>query len=131
MGVKKVDKIIFGAGMYGLYFALQCARKNQRIVVLEYDGEAFSRASYINQGKVHNGYHYPRSFATAQKSAQYFERFSHDFSFCINKQFKSIYATSNLFSWVNARQFSQFCTSIDVHCDEIDSGLYFKKGYCR
>ena len=29
------------------------------------------RATYINQARVHMGYHYPRSYSTAIKSAHY------------------------------------------------------------
>ena len=60
-----VDKIIIGAGLYGLYAALYCARRGQRVVVIERDGEPFARATYVNQARVHMGYHYPRSLATA------------------------------------------------------------------
>ena len=34
------DKIIFGAGLYGLYAALQCGRRGQRVLVLERDAAA-------------------------------------------------------------------------------------------
>ena len=62
------DKIIIGAGLYGLYAAYQCAKKGQKIIVLEYDDAPFLRATYINQARVHMGYHYPRSYSTAVKS---------------------------------------------------------------
>ena len=63
------DKLIIGAGLYGLYAALYCAKSGQSVTVLEIDKEPFSRATYINQARVHMGYHYPRSLATAMKSA--------------------------------------------------------------
>lgn len=66
------DKIIIGAGIYGLYSALFCAKKGESILVLEKDNEAFKRATYINQARVHMGYHYPRSYSTAIKSARIF-----------------------------------------------------------
>ena len=56
------DKIIIGAGLYGLYSAELCGRQGDRVLVLEYDNEPFARATYINQARVHMGYHYPRSF---------------------------------------------------------------------
>ena len=77
----KYDKIIIGAGIYGLYSALHCGKKaigGGRILVLEKEQEAFTRATYVNQARVHMGYHYPRSFSTAIKSAGYFERFNQD-----------------------------------------------------
>ena len=96
----KSDKVIIGAGLYGLYAALLCAsRWGEHVVVLECDSEAFGRATYINQARVHQGYHYPRSLSTARKSAGYFARFNEDFAFCINKSFKKVYATSSNFSY--------------------------------
>lgn len=56
------------------------------------------RATYVNQARVHQGYHYPRSISTAMKSAGYFERFNKDYAFCINKEFEQIYATSSKYS---------------------------------
>ena len=70
---KKIDKIIIGAGLYGLYAAEYSSKKGEEVLVLEYDREPFSRATYINQARVHMGYHYPRSLTTAIKSAGYEE----------------------------------------------------------
>jgi len=100
--MKQYDRIIIGAGIYGLYAALYCAQKGMTVAILEYDDEAFGRATYVNQARVHMGYHYPRSLATATKSAGYFKRFVDDFEFCINKKFEQIYATSAQYSWTNA-----------------------------
>ena len=72
------DKIILGAGLYGLYAAQKCGAAGQRVLVLERDPAPFMRATYINQARVHMGYHYPRSYSTAIKSAHYFERFCND-----------------------------------------------------
>ena len=47
------DKIVIGAGLYGLYSALRCGERGQRVLVLECDPEPFMRASYINQARVH------------------------------------------------------------------------------
>ena len=41
---EKADKIIIGAGLYGLYAALHCGKKKEKIVVLECDHEPFGRA---------------------------------------------------------------------------------------
>ena len=78
------DKIILGAGLYGLYAAQKCGAAGQRVLVLERDPAPFMRATYINQARVHMGYHYPRSYSTAIKSAHYFERFCNDYGFCLH-----------------------------------------------
>lgn len=124
------DKIIIGAGLYGLYAALYCARKGQRIVVLEMDDAPFSRATYINQARVHMGYHYPRSLATAQKSAGYFRRFVEDYSFCIHSRFQQVYATSRHFSWTDAKEFVKFCRDAGIPCEALPVDRYFREGSC-
>ena len=126
------DKIILGTGIYGLYSALLCAKNgnNEKILLLEYDDEAVSRATYINQARVHNGYHYPRSYSTAIKSSKYFERFNKDFSFAINKEFLKVYAISKEYSWTDAEQFRKFCKNANIKCEELVSTNYFKEGFC-
>ena len=124
------NKIILGAGLYGLYSALHCGKKGQNILVLECDSTPFRRATYINQARVHQGYHYPRSVSTAMKSAGYFERFNKDFDFCINREFKKIYATSAKYSWSNGEQFKQFCSAANIPCEELNPSTYFKNGMC-
>lgn len=124
------DKIILGAGLYGLYSALYCANKGERILVLEYDDTPFKRATFINQARVHNGYHYPRSLSTALRSASYFNRFNEDYSFSVLCKFDQIYATSANFSWTNAKQFQAFCQVADIKCEEVEPTRFFKEGYC-
>jgi hypothetical protein len=79
---------------------------------------------------VHNGYHYPRSYSTAIKSAQYFDRFNKDYGFCVHKDFKKIYATSSMFSWASGENFKQFCNAANIKCDEVSIDKYFKDGIC-
>ncbi len=127
---KRFDKIIIGAGLYGVYAARFCAEKGEKVLLLEYDRELFSRATYVNQARVHMGYHYPRSLTTALKSAGYFRRFVNDFGFCIHDKFEQVYATSDKFSWTSAEQFSEFCRAAGIRCDEVAVSRYFKEGMC-
>jgi hypothetical protein len=125
-----IDRIIIGAGLYGLYSALFCAKKGENCIVLEYDSESFKRATYINQARVHMGYHYPRSLSTAVKSAGYFNRFNEDYGFCVLKSFDQIYATSADFSWTNGEQFQKFCQDAGIRCEEVPISRYFQPGMC-
>ncbi len=127
---EKYDKIIIGAGLYGLYSALFCARQGDNVLVLECDDAPFRRATYINQARVHMGYHYPRSISTALKSRGYFERFNKDYGFCILSSFDQVYATSACFSWTNADEFRKFCRDADIRCDDLPVSRYFKPGMC-
>lgn len=122
------DYVIFGAGIYGLYATRLLAKRNLKVAVVEIDESPLQRASYINQARVHNGYHYPRSVSTASKSAHYYERFVRDFQFAINDRFKKIYAISANDSLTNAEQFLNFCNYVDVPAIEVNSKLYFNSG---
>lgn len=127
------DKIILGAGLYGLYAANYLRKhcsKQEKILVLEHDSTPFRRATYINQARVHMGYHYPRSFSTAIKSAHYFNRFMEDYAFCLLTKFDQIYATSADFSWTNAEQFRKFCADAQIRCDDVNVSKYFNPGMC-
>ena len=123
----QVDYLIIGAGIYGLYAAKVLANKypTKKIIILECDKEAFLRASYVNQARVHNGYHYPRSLSTAKKSAIYYDRFNKDFSFAINKKFKKVYAVSKNHSYTSSENFVKFCKNADILCNEVNPKKYF------
>lgn len=124
------DKIIIGAGLYGLYGACFCAERGQKVLVLEQDASPFSRATYINQARVHMGYHYPRSLSTAMKSAGYFKRFSEDYDFCIHSTFEQVYATSSHFSWTDAVEFQKFCRDAEIPCEPLPVERFFREGVC-
>lgn len=124
------DKIIIGAGIYGLYATLFSAKRGEQVLLLEKESEAMLRATYVNQARVHMGYHYPRSISTALKTKKYFERFCEDFGFCIHKSFNQVYATSSNFSYTNAEQFHKFCMASNIPCDKLDADKYFKTGMC-
>lgn len=124
------DKIVIGAGLYGLYAALYCGRRGQDILVLEKEDAPFKRATYINQARVHMGYHYPRSFSTAIKSAGYFNRFNEDYGFCVHRKFDQVYATSAEYSWTAAYEFRDFCRNAGIRCEEVPVNSYFNIGTC-
>lgn len=128
--MKQFDKIIIGAGLYGLYAALFCAKQDEKVLVIEKEPAPFMRATYINQARVHMGYHYPRSLSTAVKSAGYFNRFHEDYGFCIHDTFEQIYATSSHFSWTNAKEFEKFCRDGNIFCEWVNPEKYFKEGLC-
>lgn len=124
------DKVIIGAGLYGLYSALYCGKKGEQITVVEYDDAPFKRATYINQARVHMGYHYPRSYSTAIKSSHYFERFNKDYGFSIYRDFNKVYATSSAFSWSNAEQFRKFCFAANIRCEDLNPTKFFNPEMC-
>ncbi len=108
---------VVGAGFFGLYIARFLSEKGNEVVVFEAEKEAMTRASYVNQARVHNGYHYPRSILTAQRSHRSFPIFCEDFRGCIVNDFEKYYAIANRLSNVTANQFARFCETIGARCD--------------
>ncbi|MFO0887950.1 MAG: FAD-dependent oxidoreductase [Isosphaeraceae bacterium] len=99
------DTLIIGGGFFGLYLADYLAEWNDRILLCERENDLMQRASYHNQARVHNGYHYPRSILTAYRSRVNFPRFIEEFRPCIDASFEHYYAVASQFSKVSAGQF--------------------------
>ena len=111
------DKIIIGAGLYGLYSAVYCGKKGEKILVLECDSVPFARATYINQARVHMGYHDPRSLSTAGKSRGYFDRFCEDYPESVKDDFtltpgsEAFFILLFLFKKLNSANISLYYTA--------------------
>ena len=66
----RCDAVVIGGGFYGTAIASYLVRTRglRRVLLVEREPVLLSRASFHNQARVHNGYHYPRSFTTAYRS---------------------------------------------------------------
>jgi glycine/D-amino acid oxidase-like deaminating enzyme len=64
--IERHDAVVIGGGHYGLRIALHLWESwgLRDVLVLEAEPKLMSRASYANQARVHNGYHYPGSILT-------------------------------------------------------------------
>lgn len=100
--------VIAGGGFFGCSIAMMLHRRGWHPVVIEDADNLLTRASRVNQARVHGGYHYPRSLMTAYRSRHNYERFRSVYREAIVDQFTKVYAVSNLFSKVTADQFETF-----------------------
>lgn len=106
------DAIVIGGGFYGCSVALELSNYGHKVCLLEREAEIMQKASYVNQARIHQGYHYPRSILTALRSRVNFERFNEEFSDCVYSSFDKYYAIGKISSKVNAEQFRLFCDRI-------------------
>lgn len=107
------DAIIVGGGFFGCSLALHLRRTaGLRVVALEAGRDLMQRASYANQARVHNGYHYPRSVLTGLRSRVNFPRFVEHYRDCVVDEVDAYYAVARRFSNVSAAQFKIFCERI-------------------
>ena len=100
------DALVIGGGFYGLYLAEQLAARFPRVLLCERSAGLMQRASYSNQARVHNGYHYPRSVLTALRSRVNFPRFVDEFRPAVDATFTKLYAIPRQGSKVTAEQFA-------------------------
>lgn len=108
------DAVVIGGGFYGAAIAIYLARQRQmrRVVLLEREPALLTRASYHNQARVHNGYHYPRSFTTAYRSRVNLPKFVQDWPDAVKQDFTKLYAIARRNSKVTSKQFARFCAEI-------------------
>jgi glycine/D-amino acid oxidase-like deaminating enzyme len=108
------DAIISGGGFFGCCLALSMMDRYPRLLILERESGLLTRASFGNQARVHNGYHYPRSLITALRSAFNYPRFIADFEDCVDRTFLQVYAIARQASRVSAYQYKKFCQNVGI-----------------
>jgi glycine/D-amino acid oxidase-like deaminating enzyme len=111
-----VDAVVIGAGFFGIEIALELRRLGlRRVMIVEREGAIMRRASAVNQARVHNGYHYPRSLPTAERSRAHFEAFVADYGAAVLTGMRHVYAVA-AGSRVSPAQFEVFCRVIGAPC---------------
>lgn len=111
---KYVDAMIIGGGFYGAAIAIYLVKERgfRQVMLVEREPKLMNRASYNNQARIHNGYHYPRSFTTGYRSRVNLPRFIQKWPFAVKRDFLKIYAIAKRNSKVTAKQFNRFCREI-------------------
>lgn len=112
----EVDALVVGGGFYGCALALELRRLFPRVLLVEKEAALLKRASYNNQARIHQGYHYPRSILTSLRSRVNFARFVSEYRDCVYSSFEKYYAIGRIGSKVNTNQFWRFCKSIGAPC---------------
>ena len=110
------DAVIIGAGFYGALIStyLKKTKGLKKVLLLESKSSIMTCASSNNQARIHNGYHYPRSYVTANRSHINFSRFVDDWYSSVKKDFLSIYAIAKYNSKVSSVQFKRFCKEVEI-----------------
>lgn len=118
---------MIGGGLFGAYSANLLGTAGYKVLLIEKDAELMSRASYVNQARLHTGLHYPRSLITAQESLKYYELFRKKFYSAIH-DFEQIYAISSRNSKTSGEEFLNFILRLGINFEEVDHRSHFKTG---
>ena len=115
----RYDVVIIGGGFYGLRIAIYLKENLgvENILILEKESKMMTRASYGNQARIHNGYHYPRSVLTALRSRMNFPVFAEEYPEAVVNNFDKYYAVAKKLSKVNSKQFDLFCRKIGAEIE--------------
>ena len=106
------DALVIGGGFYGCCLAIHLRRRFGRVLLVDEADSLLSRASRVNQARLHNGYHYPRSFLTAARSRSNLAEFRRTFPSGVFDDFRHLYAIARGDSKVGFRHFERFAAAI-------------------
>ncbi len=117
--MEKYDFVIIGGGIFGIYTALYLAENDLRVLLIEKERRLLTKASIVNQARLHNGYHYPRSIATARMSNENKARFTSEHKAFINDQYDKYYGIDKFGSLTDQYQFKRFCDFLNIKCSVV------------
>ncbi len=121
MSIERFDFVVVGGGIFGCYAALHLAGRGAKVAILEKEARLFQKASLVNQARLHGGYHYPRSVATAAMSDEHKARFTQEHWSFVNQTYENFYAIDRYGSFTDGPQFERFCRYLHIPCEQITS----------
>lgn len=120
-------RAVVGGGLFGCYAAIVLANKGHDVLLLEQESALLTRASFVNQARLHTGFHYPRSIITAKEALRNYERFRKRFPAAV-RDFEQIYAISEYNSRTTGEDFSKFVKGLGSSYEEVDPEKWFFPG---
>lgn len=118
---------VVGGGIFGCTAAWKLARSGYNVDLFEMNDDIINSASYINQYRLHRGYHYPRSKETAQQSQWGETSFIKEYGDAIvNGNIEHYYAIAKEDSKVDAKQYKTFLNEVNLSYQEKDIDLIKK-----
>lgn len=118
---------MIGGGLFGCYAAISLADRGHQVLLLEQAPDLLTRASLVNQARLHTGLHYPRSFLTAREALSYYRRFRSRFPEAV-RDFDQVYAVARHNSKTRGADFAAFIERLGLPAEEIDPERWFRSG---
>ncbi|MBA3429989.1 MAG: FAD-dependent oxidoreductase [Chloroflexi bacterium] len=104
-----LDVAVVGGGAFGAKAAIDLARSGHRVDLFERREDLMLAASGINQYRLHRGYHYPRSLATAIECRDSELTFRKAFANAVVDSAEHFYAVAAHDSRTSADAYLRFC----------------------
>jgi hypothetical protein len=105
---------IIGGGLFGLVCGLHFDKLGYSVEVIEQENKLLSKATKINQNRIHYGYHYPRSSETANQALDGLASFYSYFKDSIIEDFDNYYLISKQDSNLSFDEYLNFCKEVKI-----------------
>jgi glycine/D-amino acid oxidase-like deaminating enzyme len=122
-----VVRAVIGGGLFGCYSAIVLADRGHDVVLIEQAESLLTRASFVNQARLHTGLHYPRSLLTATEALGHYRTFRSRYPEAV-RDFTQIYAVAAHNSRTTGSDFAAFIDRIGLPTDEVDPDRWFRDG---
>jgi hypothetical protein len=103
---------IIGGGWVGCHLAHKL-KKDHKVILFEKNKTIFIETSSKNQNRVHEGYHYARSFNTRELCKTTINKFIYEYGFAINNVNKNYYCVPEHKSIVDYKTYLQIFNNFD------------------
>jgi len=111
---EKKNIAVIGGGIFGVMGGMKLAECGFHVTIMEKATDILMGASYINQNRLHMGYHYPRSDETARLSNVYQRAFIQLFPSTVVDNFSHYYCLAKEGSRITPEQYVKFCDRIGL-----------------
>lgn len=115
---------IVGAGWFGCHIASSLIAHHHDVLVFEKQSDIFEKASTFNTGRLHQGFHYPRSFSTRKECARNFKRFIDSYGKLCEKVENNFYLVAKDQSLLDFDTYLQILNASGLSFRQVDSENY-------
>lgn len=115
---------IIGGGFYGACIGLYLQKMGMKVTIFEKSNQLMSRASLINQARVHAGFHYPRNITTAYRSLINYPQFVNDFALACKNDYQSLYCVAKNNSKIFSSHFYNLYKKMGAEITDANSADY-------
>lgn len=117
---------VIGGGLFGCMAAIELARTGVQVDLFEAEPDVLIGATQRNQARLHRGYHYPRSDATAAAARDGFVEFTERyFPAIVQAQHHYVVAPS---SKVTPDQYLAFCDRLNLPYEVVNRPIHVHTG---
>jgi hypothetical protein len=112
----KTKMLIIGGGWVGCHLAYSF-RNDFDVVIFEKEKSLFTKTSYINQNRLHLGYHYSRNYSTRNLCYDTFDMFLEKYGFLTKTIHNNLYCIPHD-SFIDFRTYLQIFNHFDLNHDQ-------------